>query len=264
DPIARLDSDASLEEFHEYFLEFMLVEYDIESKILRFAFQSFDRQFTQDVLKMVLQRSQVFIDRLNEVVTRDQLKFFDTQIVQSEKRLRDSNQRLVQFQRDNDFFTTEAATAPIMAILTSLQTQLASKQSELEARKQVLTDKNAPQLSSLRHQIKALTDQITKETERLAGSKTLTSLNELDSQFREIQLELEFNTNIYKANLSALEAARLEAARRLKFLIVVAEPSLADESEFPEHEYIILTWAMVLLIAYFVISLMVSIIREHA
>ncbi|NND50398.1 MAG: lipopolysaccharide biosynthesis protein, partial [Rhizobiales bacterium] len=101
-------------------------------------------------------------------------------------------------------------------------------------------------------------------TERLAGSKTLTSLNELDSQFREIQLELEFNTNIYKTNLSALEAARLEAARRLKFLIVVAEPSLADESEYPQHEYIIVTWAMVLLIAYLVLSLMVSIIREHA
>lgn len=264
DPVARLDADASFEDFHEYFLKFMVVEYDVESKILRFSFQSFDRQYTQDVVKKVLERSQIFIDRLNEVVTRDQLKFFDKQIVQSQKRLRESNQRLIEFQRENDFFTTEAATAPIMATLTSLQTELATKKSELDARSQVLTDQNAPQLSSLRRQIKALTDLIGKETERLAGSKTLTSLNELDSKFRAIQLELEFNTNIYKANLSALESARLEAARRLKFLIVVAEPSLADASEFPQRGYIVLTWAMVLLIVYFVVSLMVSIVREHA
>ncbi len=264
DFITRLGKDDSFEEFHEYYLNFMIVEYDIESKILRFSFQAFDRQYAQEVVKIILARSQAFTDRLNAEVTREQLRFFDDQIVKSEKRLREAKDRLVEFQRKYGILSIETEVTTIMTTITGLEQVLATKQSELEARQQGITDPDAPQLVTLRREIKALADQIKKEKARLAGSGNETALSELDTEFREIQLGLEFNTNIYKANLSALEAARLEAARRLKFLIVVAEPSLADESEFPDRPYIIATWAMVLLIFYFVTSLIVAIIREHA
>ena len=258
DFITRLSSDASLENFHDYFLEFLDVGYDTESKILRFSFQAFDRQFAQDMVNTLLERSQKFVDRLNDEVTKDQLQFFDEQIVSSEKRLREAKDRLVAFQRENKTLTIESEVSTILATITGLEQSLATKQSELDARQQAIEDENAPQLVNLRREIKALGDQIKREKERVAG------LSELDAEFREIQLNLEFNTNIYKANLNALEQARLEAARRLKFLIVVAEPSLADESEFPNRPYIIATWAMVLLIVYFVTSLIIAIMREHS
>lgn len=263
DPVTRLGDDASLEEFHEYFLDFMKIEYDTESKLLKFSFQAFDRQFAQKVVKTVLSRSQEFVDRLNAEVTREQLKFFDDQIVKSERRLREAKERLVLFQRKHGIIdvTTEGAT--IMSTIAGLELALATKQAELDASLQGV-DSDAPQIKQMKREISGLSAIIKKERDRLAGTSKTNSLSELDSEFREIQLGLEFNTNIYKANLNALEQARLEAARRLKFLIVVAEPSLADESEFPDRPYIIATWAMVLLIVYFVISLMVAIVREHS
>jgi capsular polysaccharide transport system permease protein len=52
--------------------------------------------------------------------------------------------------------------------------------------------------------------------------------------------------------------------QRLKYLVIVTTPSLADASLFPDRTYNIGTAAMLLLILYFVVSLIVAIIREHA
>jgi len=213
------------------------------------------------VVKATLARSQEFIDRLNLEVTQAQLKFFNDQIGQSEDRLRGTKDKLLAFQRKHNILAPELESQTIVATIAALEQVLATKQSEFAARVATL-DPTAPQLQTAKREIDALRDQIKSERDRLAGDRT--SLNIIEAEYREIQLELEFNTNIYKANLSALEQARLEAARRLKFLITVSEPSLADESEYPDRTYIIATWAMGLLVLYFVISLIVAIIREHA
>ncbi|HUF44258.1 MAG TPA: hypothetical protein VMN43_02855, partial [Aestuariivirgaceae bacterium] len=131
-----------------------------------------------------------------------------------------------------------------------------------DARLTVL-DRSAPQLQTVQMDITALESQIASAKERLAGASD-TSISELDSKFRDIQLSLEFVTAIYKSNLNALEQARLEAARRLKFLIVVAQPSVPDEAAYPRHAYLITTVGIVLLIIFFVVSLTMAIIREHS
>lgn len=261
DWITRLSENASFEEFHEYYLEFLRVDYDLESKVIKFSFQSFDRQYSQDVVNAVLARSQQFIDRLNQAVTDAQLEFFNVEIGKSENRLRATKDKLLAFQREHNILAPELESQTIVATIAGLEQVLATKQAEFSARTATL-DPSAPQLQTAKREIDALKRQIQLERDRLAGSGS--SLNIIEAEYREIQLELEFNTNIYKANLSALEAARLEAARRLKFLITVSEPSLADESQFPDRPYIIVTWAMGLLILYFITSLILAIIREHA
>ena len=61
-----------------------------------------------------------------------------------------------------------------------------------------------------------------------------------------------------------LEQARIEAARRIKFLVVVAAPSIADESQYPSRPYVIITAAIVFLALYFIGALVFSIIREQS
>jgi capsular polysaccharide transport system permease protein len=68
---------------------------------------------------------------------------------------------------------------------------------------------------------------------------------------------------MYTSNLAQLEQARIEAARRIKFLVVVAAPSIADESQYPSRPYVIITAAIVLFAIYFLGALVMSILREH-
>jgi capsular polysaccharide transport system permease protein len=259
---SRLDPDATLEEFHEYYLWLVSVNYDTTSKLIRFGVQGFDEEFAHSLLKLIVERSQQFIDRINEQITREQLRFFDREIADSEARLKLAKEALIAFQRENRLMTTEGESATVMATIQTLEQGLAQKKSDLSARLQVL-DKSAPQLQTLQLEITALESQIASAKERLAGASD-TSISELDAQFREIQLNLEFVTNIYKSNLNALEQARLEAARRLKFLIVVSQPTVPERAEYPRRAYLMVTVGVVLMILFFVVSLTMAIIREHS
>ena len=259
---SRMSSDASLEDFHDYYNWLIYMMYETDSKLLKFSVQAFDPQYAQQMLKVMVARSQAFMDDLNDRVTREQLQFFDREISSSEARLKAAKEELISFQRKNRLLTTESEGEAILSTIHAMEQSMIQKQSDLNARLEVL-DKSAPQLQTLQLEIKALQHQIAESKERLAGS-SVNSVTELDSKFREIQLNLEFVTNIYKSNLNALEQARLEAARRLKFLVVVTEPSLPQTSEYPQRGYAVITAALVCMVLFAVASLSASIIREHS
>lgn len=259
---SRLPSDASFEDFQKYFLNYVNCSYDSTQQLIRYSVQTFDPVLSQKVMQAILERSQEFIDRMNDKISHEQIAFLDTQISNSEKRLTEERNRLVSFQQKNNMLSTDTASQAILATISSLEGQLAQKQSDLNSRLAVL-DPNAPQLTTVRLDIKALKEQIKHERDRLAGQST-GSLSELGSKLSEIQMSLDFVTNIYKANLSALEQARIQAAQRLKYLVVVASPSLPESSQYPDRPYVIITGAIILIVLYFVVSLVIALVREHA
>lgn len=259
---SRFDNALPTEEFHEYLANYVWAEYDLESQLISIHAQSFDRQFSQDVVKLILERSQLFVDKLNAGVTGEQTLFFEKQLKASEMRLKEAKEELLKFQRDNRLFSTDVEATMVNANIAALEKLLLDKQGLLTTRLQELND-NSPVIQVLRTEIETIKQQLVQEKERLSGASSA-AVSELDSRFREIQLNIEFITNIYKSNLSQLEQARLEAVQRLKYLVVVTVPSLADASLYPDRVYIIGTAAMVLLVVYFVLSLLVAIIREHS
>ncbi len=262
DYFSRLSPDASMEDFHDYFLNYATVTYDDTQQILRYSVQTFDKKLSQQVVQAIVERSQEFIDRMNDKVTHEQMAFFDAEIAKSEKRLAEEKNRLLEFQNKNNMLSTDSTSATILATIGTLEQQLAQKQSDLNARLSVL-DANAPQLTTMQLDITALKNQIKRERDRLASNSS-GSLSDLSAKLAEIKMSLEFLTNLYKANLTALEQARIEAARRLKYLVVVASPTVADASLYPNRPYILGSAAIILLVIYFVSTLMVALIREQA
>ncbi len=261
DFLSRLDPDASLEDFHAYYLKYVTVEFDTEAQILHFAVQAFDRGYANRVLQTILERAEVFVDALNDKITRSQMRFFEGELERAEAKLRASKNALVEFQTKHRIISTESEQQTILATIGTLESELAKKQSELKGKLTFLTV-NSPQIVALQTEIEALKRQIDSEKTRLAGGQQ-EALSMLDAVYRGIQLDLEFNTNSYTSTLNALEQSRIEAARQLKFLVVVSQPTLADTSEFPDRIYIIGTTIIVCLILFGIASLIYSIIIEH-
>lgn len=262
DWLSALPVNASLEKFHKYVSGYLTSDYDNAAKIIHVHAQAFDREFSQSMLKAVIARSQEFIDKLNARVTGEQMLFFEKQLGLSEQRMREVRDEILKFQRDHKLLTTDSEAAFIMGNITDLERLLTSKQADLSSKLTELSI-TSPAIQSLKLDIASIQKQIAREKERLSGGSGQ-GLNELDSQFRALQLNLEFVTNIYKSNLAQLEQARIEAIRRLKFLVVVTQPTLADSSQYPNRLYIIGSAAMVLLMLYFIVALIVAIIREHS
>lgn len=263
DWLSRLPAEASWEDFHSYLEDYIIVEYDLTSRLVVIHVQAFSREFAQKIVTTILDRSQIFVDNLNSRVTVEQTKFFENQLKTSEARVRDAKTELLKFQREYGFLTTDTEAAMINTSIGTLNSLLISKQGELDVKRRELNE-NSPVIQNIKAEIASLTKQISQEKQRLSGGTDGSAVAELAAQFREIQFNLEFVEAIYRSNLTQLERARVEAVQRLKYLVIVTMPSLADASLFPDRSYNIGTAVMLLLIFYFVVSLMVAIIREHA
>ncbi|NNF78400.1 MAG: hypothetical protein HKN05_10270 [Rhizobiales bacterium] len=262
DYFSRLEPDATFEDFHELYRDYFTVDYNVETKILRIAVQAFDRAYAQKALKLILARSDEFIDSLNNRMSKEQVRFFLLEEKKRKQDMLDAKAKLLAFQRANKIYSTEAEAQTIFTTIGALETQAAQKQSELDSRAKILS-KNSAILQELQAQISSLQRQIISEKARLAGGEGR-DISVIQSDFLAVRLELELATTAFKSTLATLEQVRIEAARKLKFLIVVTEPSLADESEFPRRWYIVISTIMISLMLYVVASLVMAIIREHA
>lgn len=262
DYFSRLADDATFEDFHELYQDYFTVDYNVETKILTIAVQAFDRDYAQNALKLILERSDEFIDALNNRMSQEQVRFFLLEEKKRKQEMLDAKAKLLAFQQKNKVFSTEAEAQTIFTTIGALETLAAQKQSELDSRTKILSA-NSAILQELRAQIASLQRQIAAEKSRLAGGEGR-DISEIQSDFLAVRLDLELATAAFKSTLTTLEQVRVEAARKLKFLIVVTQPSLAEESEFPRRWYIILSTFMIALMLYVVASLVVAIIREHA
>lgn len=260
---SRLPRHASREDFYDYMSGMISITYDQVSHLIKIQVQAFSREFAQSVVLALLERSQTFVDRLNSKMTEEKIKFLETQLSATNMRLADAKNEMLTFQKENGLFSVETEANLINAGIASLNSELLSKQGQLEVSLREL-DESAPAIKQLRAEIETLQKQINSEKDRLSIGSRGSAVSDLSSRFGEIQANVTFLENIYRANLAQLEAARVEAAQRLKYLIVVTSPTLADSSLYPARAYNIGTAAIVLLMLYFIISLMVAIIREHA
>ena len=262
DYFARLAEDATYEEFLELYRDYFTVDYNVETKILAISVQAFEKKYAQTALKLILERADRFIDELNNRMSQEQVRFFLLEEKKRKREMFDAKAKLLAFQQANKIFSTEAEAQTIFTTIGALETLAAQKQSELDSRAKILS-KNSAILQELKAQIASLQRQIAAEKARLAGGEGR-DISEIQSDFLAVRLELELATAAFKTTLATLEQVRIEAARKLKFLIVVTQPSLADESEFPRRWYIVISTIMISLMLYVIATLVMAIIREHA
>ncbi|MBI2897126.1 MAG: hypothetical protein HYY06_26455 [Deltaproteobacteria bacterium] len=86
----------------------------------------------------------------------------------------------------------------------------------------------------------------------------------LSAQTRPADLELELARDQMQSAQRAAEMARIEAARRHRHLVVVAEPSLPGEASYPRKGWSVATVFFGALVAAMVLWLLVAAVREHA
>lgn len=262
DFFSRLPKNAPREDALEYYNRRVTSILDEDAQLLYISVQTFEANYSKRVMDRILFHSQQFIDELNENITGAQKTFFESAVRRSEEELLKVNKMLREFQQKNKIFSTELATQAISETITGLEQQLAAKQAELRSRQGALS-KDAPRIVRIRAEIAALEEQIAGENERLSGADG-SSLSVLDSQFRDIKLQIEYKTLRYKAHLEAFEQAQLDTARRLRFLTVVSAPTLPEAALYPRRLYIVFTGALVALMIYFVVAISIAIFKEHA
>ncbi len=261
DPIYEIDPDATQEELLNYFKERVRIDLDEQSYILTVTTEGFSPSYAYALNEAILSESEQFVNEISQEVARDQLVFAETQLEEAEDRLNEAKEELLSYQNTNEIYDPQANAQIINQLIGSLQGQLSSLRTE---ERQLLSYLNpdAPQVVSLRSQIKAVEEQIAQEQTKLTSPNT-TKLNRQAIQFETIKADVDFATELYKLSLSSLEKSRLEAFKKMKNLIIISNPYEAEEALYPRRVYIIWTSLALLLMFYGFVRLVMAVVRDH-
>ncbi|OTG86718.1 capsule biosynthesis protein [Acinetobacter sp. ANC 4558] len=261
DPVFALAKDASVEDLVAYYNKMVKVELDEQSMMLKVSNQAFSPEFSLKLNQEILKQSDEFINQVSKNIAQEQQTFAEQQFNEASKQLEQARQAVLTYQNENEIFDPELQAQAVAALISGLQSNLAQLKTEERTLLSYLTP-DAPQVIALKSQIESVEQQIKNESTKLTSPTNL-KLNKNVADFEALKAQVGFASDLYKISLGSLEKARLEASKKLKKLVIIAQPLLAQDAQYPRKIYIILT-SLVLLNIIFGIGLLIqSIIREH-
>ncbi len=262
DFIYELPKNATQEELLDYFKERVTISLDEQTYILKVSTEGFQPEFALKLNQAILKESESFINNISQQIATDQLQYAHDQLKEAEKRLHTAKNKLLNYQDENQLIDPKSNAQIVNQLVGNLQAQLSSLRTEERQLLSYLND-TAPQIVSIRSQMRAIEEQIAEEKAKLTSPNT-TKLNTQMVQFETIKSEVEFASELYKMSLSSLEKARLEAFRKMKNMVIISAPYKAEEALYPRTQYIIWTSLAFLLIFYGFVRLVMAVIKDHA
>ena len=262
DPIFELSADATKEEVVLYYNKRVTVSLDEMTQLLTVTTQGFTPEFSLKLNQAILKESELFINEVSQRVAKEQLTFAQDQLAEALENLTQSREDLLAYQNENQMFDPQAQAMAIAQIVNTLESNLAQLRTEERTLLSYLNP-TAPQVVALRSQIDSVAKQIEDEKAKLTSGGKSDKLNRTALDFEGLKAQVEFNTDLYKLALGALEKARLEAVRKLKNVVVITSPQLAEEGLYPRVNYILFSSFLLLNLLFGVVMLIRSVIREH-
>lgn len=262
DPVFELSKDAPKEELVEYYNKRVQVILDEKTNLLYITTEGFTPEFSLKLNQEILSESEQFINDISQDVAKDQLVFATDQLNEALENLTQSREALISYQNKNQMFDPQAQAVAVAQIVNQLESNLAQLRTEERTLLSYLNP-TAPQVVALRSQIQSVEKQIQDEKSKLTSPGNAEKLNRSAADFESLKAQVEFNTDLYKLALASLEKARLEAVRKLKNLVVITSPRLAQEALYPRVGYIAISAFLLLNLFFGIVMLVRSVIREH-
>lgn len=261
DALSKLSTNSTIEEYVDYYQNHVQIIHDELSDVLLVEVQTFDANYSLTVNQALLVISEKFINHLGSKMAEEQMAYAQTEVERSYAILSKSQSDLIVFQDKFKLYSPENQGNALLAAINSIESAIIVEETELKSLLAFMRD-DAPEVKAKKIRVASLKEQLIEEKQRLT-SDDQQSLNKINVDFQEIKLNTELASDLYKSALAGLENVRAEAYRKLKHLLVIEHPALAEEEKYPRRAYSIMTWFIVLLLFYFIGRLVLSIIKEH-
>lgn len=263
DWLSALGEQKTQLELLKYWNKFVTASYDPTTTIITLRVRAFSPEDAKLLSKRILYQSEVLVNNLSEQARKDDLAFAEAEVKRAEERVTDARVLMNEFRTQvQDLDPSQTASAK-MILIGELEAQLAKTEAELKALSAYM-DAKAPSVISLSRRVDALKQQINKEKRSITGgTDTQSALSGVFADYEPLVVERTFAEKAYTSALASLEAARVEAARKHRYLATFVEPSLPDEASEPKRARSIVTVFLASLVSWAIGLLGIGIIREH-
>jgi len=261
DYFSRLPINVSREKFIKYYREHLTLHLDEFSGVLTIELQTFDASYGQKVVSLMLKESENFINKLGHQVALEQLTFVEKEVDRAYRRVQAEKAKVLEFQNSHHLISPESTSSARLGVVSQIEGELAQQQAQLKQLQSYMKE-TAPAVVSVQARVDALTKQLAQEQARLTGVDK-DAMNEVTARYMDVQTQATLAADLYKSGLISLEQARVEAYRKLKHLLVVSQPTLAEDAEYPRRLYNLLTTGVLLCLLYGLIIMGLATLREH-
>lgn len=261
DYFSRLPDNVSREDFIQYYRDHLTLRLDELSGVLTIELQAFDPAYGQRVVGLMLKESEGFINRLGHQVALEQLAFVEKEVDRAYQRVQDEKAKVLEFQNNHHLLSPESTSTAWLGVVSQIESELAQQQAQLKQLQSYMKD-TAPAVVSVQTRVDALNKQLEQEKARLTGVDK-DAMNEVTARYMDVQTQATLAADLYKSGLVSLEQARVEAYRKLKHLLVVSQPTLAEDAEYPRRLYNLATIGVLLCLLYGLVVMGLATLREH-
>jgi capsular polysaccharide transport system permease protein len=262
DIFGRLWPNTSQEWFLWYWNQRVNMTFDDQSGLLTIEAQAFDPKTALALQKNILAMSEQWINDYSWRIAREQIDFAQKLTDASNKKLQDAKFSVVDFQSKYHLLDPVAQTTAANSLTATLQAALAGQQTSLNAMMAYMQADTA-QIQALRGQIAATQAQLNSEKLRTTAGTDADRLTTLNVQYSNLLLDETLGYNDYVAAAAALQAARIDASRKIKSLVVIEDATTPTSSTYPRWLYDLTTITIVCVLLYTIVRLTIATILEH-
>lgn len=263
DYFSRLSLNADNKHKLDYFNKKLTINFDEITHEVSMSIIAYDPYFSQKILKKLLFKSQEFINKITNASAKKQFEFSKTQLKRAQAKLKNMESKIASFQNRHNMYDPSIVIQMINEINVGLHEKLVKKQTELYS-VQSYMQPSTFKITQLKDEISAIKRQIKDETRSLIGGQTKNKqLNLLLIESKELELELKFAKDEYQAAQKAVDLSYIDMKKEQNLLVEILPPNKPDNPISPNRPYELITYFIVLLMAFFLIKMIKLIVMEH-
>ncbi|GAA5124113.1 hypothetical protein JIN84_12245 [Luteolibacter yonseiensis] len=261
DFVFRLPADSPLEERLKYYRSRIRAHYDKDTGLTKISVDTFDPVLSERIADYVLKRAENFINQLNQNIAHQRLDFIQNELSRAAKHVEDVNTELIALQNKHNIIR------PDEVIMDKLKTvhELRMEQLKMTAEVDSLSrdSPSSPRVETLNSRLRSLNELIDVEMAKLSGPEQ-NRLNQILSQYKQLELRLEFAIRLRTGTETLLEKNRVEAIAQSRFFSVIQTPFLPEDVNLPKRPYTTATILVVGFLFFLVLKALVHSVLERA
>ncbi len=238
DIVFRLAADANLDERLQYYRKRIASHFDMETGMTVITVETFDPVLSQKIAKSLLERTESYINQVNQDIADQQLSFVRAEVELSAKKVEEVNAEMIALQNENNFISPDEVISSTLGAIEKIRFEHLKLQAELATIER--DSPNSPRVESLRSQGRSLSELISVESAKLSGPEK-NRLNQLLVRFKLLEQRIAFAIQLRNSAEMLLERNRVDTVARSRFLTVIQHPYQPEDVGQPRRWYATVT-----------------------
>ncbi len=233
DAIQRLAPDASQESMYKLYKRNISIGYDPTEGIIKMEVSAASPEQSVEFASALISYAEEQVDQLTQRLRADQMQGARESYEQAETSMMETQQTLVELQQKLKVMNSRVEEQMIASQISQLETQLITERLSLD---QMMSNEapNAARMAPIVQRISALEEEISSMRAKLTeDSGSGLSLAKVQSELLVAEANVQTRQLLLAQSLQAMETARIEANRQVRYLSVSVKPITPDEPSYP-------------------------------